>query len=415
MKFKTVLFLMLSAMISFSSCEKDDEFIEPANPELFATDLYDYKWAPLDENVVGVEVPPALIDKVRDAFGDKATQVVVSENGVEATVDFGKGLQTFHVSYVNVDADSVDYYFDNFTRPSIEKFLRDIRPETMRAAGVNVDAQHKYFSSVMTASYLGSDNYTERFDENFTITPVYSYNEKTDYYLVEQELITYNGDLQWQKRNFKYDGSGCIGSFGSGGGIRTDNYLLVNGKRCPTMTQDGHNVRVTQMSPQTTTGSSSFTTGSTISIGGNIGGSATGPTGGLTGGYTLSSSHTTNIPDVTVTNQSNWDDCGVSSWSYHIAYPYIHSDYTNTKDHRMQVDAPVALARTTASFYNSWIWVVENQGATPASVGVYTNSFPELNAVWGYQNWVGSQHTWTNRFWTQGGGHTITFTAPKRD
>jgi hypothetical protein len=81
----------------------------------------------------------------------------------------------------------------------------------------------------------------------------------------------------------------------------------------------------------------------------------------------------------------------------------------------MQVDAPVALARTTASFYNSWIWVVENQGATPASVGVYTNSFPELNAVWGYQNWVGSQHTWTNRFWTQGGGHTITFTAPKRD
>ncbi|MDR1758784.1 MAG: hypothetical protein LBR51_07545 [Bacteroidales bacterium] len=319
------------------------------------------------------------------------------------------------MTYANVDAGSIDSHFDKYTRPAIEKFLHDIRLETTGTTGVNVDAQHKYFNSVRTASYLGSNDFTVRYDENFTITPVYSYNEKTDYYLVEQEVITYNGDLQWQKRDFKYEGSGCIGSFGSGGGIYTNNYLLINGNRCPTTTQDGHNLHVTQMSPQTTTGSTSFTTGSTVSIGGNIGGSATGPSGGFTGGYTLTSTHTTNIPDVTVKNLSNWDSDALCCWDYHIAYPYIHSDYTNTKDHRMQIDNPVALATTTASFYNSWIWVVENQDQTPATVGLYTVTWPGLNAVWGYQNWVGSQHWWTNRFSPSVYTHTITFTAPKRD
>lgn len=74
-------------------------------------------------------------------------------------------------------------------------------------------------------------------------------------------------------------------------------------------------IKTNEISPQNAAGSSSFTTGSGFSIGGNVGFCPTGPTGGVSVGYSESQSSTRSIPDITAKFNGTDGDSKIS-WDY---------------------------------------------------------------------------------------------------
>lgn len=73
-------------------------------------------------------------------------------------------------------------------------------------------------------------------------------------------------------------------------------------------------VKTNECSPQNAAGSTSFTTGSSFSLSGNVGFNMSGPTGGVGVGYSESQSSTRSIPDIGVTWGGTQEH--QASWSY---------------------------------------------------------------------------------------------------
>lgn len=73
-------------------------------------------------------------------------------------------------------------------------------------------------------------------------------------------------------------------------------------------------VKTNECSPQNAAGSTSFTTGTSFSLSGNVGFNMSGPTGGVGVGYSESQSSTRSIPDIAVT--WNGAQAHQASWNY---------------------------------------------------------------------------------------------------
>ncbi|MDR1724183.1 MAG: hypothetical protein LBR84_09650, partial [Tannerella sp.] len=131
--------------------------------------------------------------------------------------------------------------------------------------------------------------------------------------------------------------------------------------------------------------------------------------------------HTTSIPDVMVTKKTIDDGGGQAAnngyvcWDYEIALPRVHSDYTDTKHCRMAIDDVVQIAKGTGTYYNSWIWVIDNPKAhNNGQYGMTAYTTSRTGIVRGRQNWVGTEYTASAECWSPA-TNFISFAPPKRD
>ncbi|MDR1723105.1 MAG: hypothetical protein LBR84_04095, partial [Tannerella sp.] len=203
---------------------------------------------------------------------------------------------------------------------NIDEFINTKTGAPHASEGNIADGQHVYLQR--TASY-NIDGYTatQLVEENYTITAVYSYAEDRDFYMVEQEINTINSQLDYKREvKHEYDGDDWLVSVNFSHGVIPKATLNL---------KDNSVVHLSQASPNTTTGSSSFTSGVSYNISGNVGFSMSGPTGGFTGGVMISNTHTTSIPDVMVTKKTIDDGGGQAAnngyvcWDYEIALPRV--------------------------------------------------------------------------------------------
>lgn len=172
---------------------------------------------------------------------------------------------------------------------------RAIEQTDTRSAGVNIDELKKAQTvrQSFTAKFYRNPKekyYDGRYNNRSETIEVATYvwtacdiEKKLDYYLIEESITCFNQNLKYSQ-NWKHHYLGpWLGN------------LTVT-----TRIDESQTVLFEKCSPQTSTGSSSFTTGSSFNIGGNAGVSMTGPNAGISGGVTFSESSTRSIPDVSV-------------------------------------------------------------------------------------------------------------------
>ncbi|GHV11576.1 hypothetical protein FACS1894162_7160 [Bacteroidia bacterium] len=284
-------------------------------------------------------------------------------------------------------------------RDAIHKYKAD-KP-SLKSSVVDLENQIIVYSWQFEYAFPSGHQNTQRATATYYIKGCYSYSDDRDYYLVAQEITVRNSQLVTKKQSFKNYHSTSDTYFAYEGFSRGLNLQAVLGAESDGALGAANNTKfhLMQESPQTTTGSASFTTGVSVNIGGNIGVSPTGPSGGISGGVTMSSSQTTSIPDVTVSNycstgdNNQKDDDRYTEWQYRIASPRSHSDYLNTGHQRWAIDDVVHIGTTNINYQASHIWAVDNpkNGFNPI---IAIRAEPLAGWSAGRQNWVGTYWTW---------------------
>ena len=154
-------------------------------------------------------------------------------------------------------------------------------------------AQTITFTYTVGFSCPNSEHYDGRLNGKKEVVQTYfdvwtacDITNQTEYYLVRTSVVFNNQQLQGI-HGFSYDSqTGYEGPY--------LDWASVD------VTLPGGILRVADCSPQNASGSTTFTAGSSFSIGGNIGGTAVGPTGGVSFGLTISESTSRSIPDTTI-------------------------------------------------------------------------------------------------------------------
>jgi hypothetical protein len=271
------------------------------------------------------------------------------------------------------------------------------------------NAQHVYKTWVAHFDF-GRNPTSQLVNENFTITPVYSYDEDRDFYMVEHEVQMMNASLDYRQEEMwmQDDGYEWLTAYNFSRGIYSEAFFSL---------EDNDVVRTIQTSPQTTQGSSQFSTGFAINVGGNIGFSGSAVTGGFSGGVTISNSHTTSIPDVAVQNLCM--DQGRQyyvKWTYSIASPVGHGNWYYPSVASWRFDQAPAIARSTAVYNNSWVWTVSNpKSHNNGQYGMRLQSKAVAGWKRAYQNFWGI--CWENEIehWALGPWFDISFVQPNRN
>lgn len=258
----------------------------------------------------------------------------------------------------------------------------------------------------------------------YSVSGCYSYSANRDYYMLQQEVTTYNAQLATYRGKVKdfYNGKDFYVYAGYASDL--DMIATLGDAYWNLENPDNNKYHLIQTSPQTTTGSASVTTGISYNIGGEVGLSTSGPSAGLSSGITFSDSRTMNIPDVEVSNycfsgnDGKRNDARYTHWKFEIADPYSHSDYFNTGHCRWQIDDVVKIGKTTATYMASHIWAVDDpKNNFDPKITVTVNSYCGMAA--GCQDWLG-RYEWFDNIKYLGGGNVvyayiIRFPTPKRD
>ncbi len=182
---------------------------------------------------------------------------------------------------------------------------------------------------------------------NYFIYGVYSFSKDADYYLIDQEISVCSSPL-WRGTGNNEKGFQLLK-------VYFDAHISAdNGKNISR--SDGCNIL--NHSPNTTTGSQTITTTSSISIGGNVGLSPTGPSVTATGGVSWGVNHASTLPDVSVENNvmDNQTLQNNAKWTYNIQYNSIY--FPGFLRYPVFGDTPT-VGKTTFHTYNSWIWQVD--------------------------------------------------------
>jgi hypothetical protein len=228
-----------------------------------------------------------------------------------------------------------------------------------------VKAQTVTFNNNMTAYYnVSGFQPSSHYTDTYFIYAIYDSTNKYDYYIFDQEQILVNGPM--------YKGFWTNSDWGSYTHVMgqylydfyTDHYLQDSGGNY--LSIDQHNI--IQPQPQVTTGSSSYSTSQSYTIGGSLGFAGMGGTGSVTGSMTYSQSRTTSIPDITVLNQAGQiytDGANNARWTYQVGnLTHPVNNYTIFYPHDSTIEPnPPAIAVNTATFYNNWIWRVVKPAA----------------------------------------------------
>ena len=136
-------------------------------------------------------------------------------------------------------------------------------------------------------------------------------------------------------------------------------------------------LRTNDCSPQTSIGSSSFSSGMSFSVGGNVGMIASGPTGGINTGLSISESRTKSIPDISISlncvdNKPTW------TFDSPDVLPYWKAFITNY-DGAKSIQTNTAIFDTYALYtmHSSKNWIEKD-------VPLYTTVKVQINAITGW-------------------------------
>lgn len=177
-------------------------------------------------------------------------------------------------------------------------------------------AQTITFTYTVAFSDIASEHYDGRLNGKKEVVQTYfdvwtacDIANQTEYYLVRTSVVFNNQQLQGI-HGFSYDSqTGYEGPYFKAG--------MVD------VTLPGGILRVNDCSPQNASGSTTFTAGSSFSLGGNIGGAAAGPTGGVSVGLTISESTSRSIPDTTIIFSPTVNGGGSDKAAWGISTPEV--------------------------------------------------------------------------------------------
>lgn len=270
---------------------------------------------------------------------------------------------------LNVDTSS---HFLQLTEESIENFviwINDLEPAEslpqfmMQGTNSAIEDAQKAQSFVhnFTAKFnRSSGHYDGRYNDRYENVQVFidvwtacDINNNTDYYLVRTSAVCNNQQLNYLN---DWDGDKYISPY--------MNYCEVTSGL-----KDAF-LKTSESKPTTSTGSSSYTTGTSFSIGGNIGFNTNGPTGGMSGNFTVSESRSQSIPDIKIDyipsgSSSTWKFYGPDLKPYWSGL-YTHCDGAKDIQHSCAIFDTYALYTMPSSNY----WA---QGKVPVGSQVKIN------------------------------------------
>lgn len=168
-----------------------------------------------------------------------------------------------------------------------------------------------------------------------------SNNSATDYYLVDCNVEVESGKMY--RGNYTKKHGGVI--------VRQCGFYLRSLTAAISLldSSDKETGRFVQVpSPETIAGSTSYTTGWSLSLGGNI---TAGTVPSLTSklGFSISNSKKRDISDCDIVNRHR----GASA-----IYDYQVNNLPSYNSAHMKINPPPAISTSTASFYSRWIWAV---------------------------------------------------------
>ena len=170
----------------------------------------------------------------------------------------------------------------------------------------------------------------------------------TDYYLVRTSVVCNNQQLGFKN---EWNDSKHVGPY----------FNKCDVVSTLTVSSGDFTKRTNDCSPQNAAGSTTFTTGSSFSIGGNVGFCPTGPTGGISVGYTESQSTSRSIPDINVVFGGSGPATNASTWNYTTPKlsPYWSGFYT-------RCDSPKQIQYTAAIFDTYGLYTLPATSSQPA-------------------------------------------------
>jgi hypothetical protein len=255
--------------------------------------------------------------------------------------------------------------------PDMQSRLAGARAATENDVQSLVKAQTVTFNNSMTTPFypqggggtfaplaekeLNSSPITAVYTDTYFIYAVYDQTNQYDYYIFDQEVQVRNGNMYKavygpKSEGYWLDAMGYYMYY-----FYTDHYLMDPAGSY--LTLDQHDI--IQPQPQTSTGSTSYTTSQTYNIGGSLGFNGLGGTGSITWGMSYTNSHTTSIPDIAVGNQSG-TSLIPNITPNNARWTYQAGNLPRTNGASISPSSPPLITVSTATFYNSWIWRVKN-------------------------------------------------------
>ncbi len=263
------------------------------------------------------------------------------------------------------------------------KALAAIQGSAAQAALADArDAQTFVHNFTATFDYGSYDHYDGRYDgknESVDLTidvwcacqindPT-DITKNTDYYLVRTSMACNNNQLNFSN---DWDNSKYLSPYFDCSNIDTAFDTVSSGKI---------SIRTQDCSPQNAVGSTTFSTGSSYSIGGNVGFNASGPTGGVSVGYSVSQSTSRSIPDISVNFSKPQED--ELSWAY--STPEDNPYWGGFMDLYTKCDSPKDIQTRLAIFDTYGLYLVqsgENSGS--GLLEVATNARVRLTMITGW-------------------------------
>lgn len=189
----------------------------------------------------------------------------------------------------------------------------------------------------------------------YEIQAFYSFDKDEDYYVVHEEMIGANQGIagnEWES-----DGWECEGFYL--GEVESEHWLETsNGTKLMMNQAILHDPK-----PNGTESNTSYTSGVSVNIGGNVGVSSSGASGGLSSGVSINESSSVSIPDVKVINLSfspsgiYGSNGGISNafWRYDVKDPKAYD-----KGFKIKTETPPNVSTSTIILHNYWYWTVPN-------------------------------------------------------
>ena len=154
---------------------------------------------------------------------------------------------------------------------------------------------------------------------------------------------------------------------------------------------DGATVRDEKCEPKNASGSTTFTTGTSFSLSGNVGFNMSGPTGGVGAGYSVSESTSRSIPDINVVCNGKSSSGNSISWSYTTPGLDPYWDWFVTKcDNPKQIQYVVSIFDT----YTIYTLASDPASSLYETVTLKTQPHVKIEAITGWLTDLGTVLHW---------------------
>ena len=298
----------------------------------------------------------------------------------------GRPLKETTADYKRVTSDSITNFSNWLSKKSVSAKISaarsDVPYQNFSADPKDAQSFIHNFTAAFNVPYR--DHYDGRFEgrnENVEVrSDVWAFcsiDNNTDWYYVRTSVICHNEQLNVQNT---WD---------------DDKYVSPYFDKCSASVvlggDDSLDVRTQDCQPQNQPGSTSFTTGMSVNIGGNVGISSTGPSGGISGGVTFSNSTTQSIPDIDVNFTTTSDKTAVWTDTAATVEPGWSGLYTECPD-------PKEIQKRMAIFDNYAVYTLGSScGEDDGTLMLKTTVSAKLTMITGWLS--GFLDTTLNWYW----------------